>query len=239
VAIAFILVIGFTVAGCFSVFLRYEIIGTGYLPRGAVALLLALIAGNAALRGLRRLNVRPLSARELWLIFLLLMICGAIAGQEFAQHFYLDLIGLVYYSTPDIAPPELFLQDLNPLLLPGTDPGGSVVRWAHEGLPPGQSMPWRAWVTPLLVWTPFFLAVYWFVLCFMAVLAHRWENEEKLLYPLVEVPIETAIDEPRHAATILHSPLLWIAFAIRSSTTPSRALPATGRASPSSISSRP
>jgi len=73
VAIAFILVIGFTVAGCFSVFLRYEIIGTGYLPRGGVALLLALIAGNAAVRGIRWLKIRPLSAQELWLIFLLLM----------------------------------------------------------------------------------------------------------------------------------------------------------------------
>lgn len=214
VALAFILVIGFTVAGCFSVLLRYEIIGTGYLPRGAVALLLGLIAANAALRGMRRLNIRPLSAQELWLIFLLLMIVGAIAGQEFAQHFYLKIIGVVYYATPEIAPPELYLHDLNPLLVPTTDPADPIVVWAHEGLPPGQSMPWRAWITPLLVWTPFFLAVYWFVLCFMAVLAHRWENEEKLLYPLVAVPIEAAESEPHHASSILHSPLFWIAFAL-------------------------
>ena len=116
VAIAFLLVIAFTVAGCFSVLLRYEIIGTGYLPRGAVALLLALIACNTALRGLKRLNIKPLSANELLLIFLLLMIVGAIAGQEFAQHFYLKLIGMVYYATPDIAPPELYLDGLNPHL---------------------------------------------------------------------------------------------------------------------------
>jgi len=214
VAIALVLVVGFTVAGCFSVLLRYEIIGTGYLPRGGVALLLALIAGNAALRGISWLKIRPLSAQELWLIFLLLMIVGAIAGQEYAQHFYLKLIGVVYYATPEIAPPELYLQDLNPLLVPSTDPGGPIAIWAHEGLPPGRSMPWRAWVTPLLVWTPFFLAVYWFVLCFAAVLAHRWENEEKLLYPLVEVPIEAAEDEPNRLSSILHSPLFWIAFAI-------------------------
>jgi len=214
VAIAFILVIGFTVAGCFSVFLRYEIIGTGYLPRGAVALLLALIGANALLRALARLGIKPLSAQELMLIFLLLMIVGAIAGQEYAQHFYLNIVGIVYYATPDIAPPELYLDGLNPLLLPSTDPSGPVARWAHEGLPPGQSMPWRAWVTPLLVWTPFFLAIYWMVLTFMAILAHRWENEEKLLYPLVEVPVETVAGEPRAVSTLLRSPALWIAFAI-------------------------
>jgi hypothetical protein len=209
-----VLVVGFTVAGCFSVMLRYEIIGTGYLPRGGVAILLALIAVNSALRGLKRLNVKPLSAEELLLIFLLLMIVGAIAGQEFAQHFYLKLIGLAYYSTPDIAPPELFLQELDPLLLPTVDPNDPVAIWAHEGLPPGQSVPWRAWIVPLAVWTPFLLAVYFMVLCFAATLAHRWEDEEKLLYPLVEVPVEAVKGEPNHLAPLMRSPMMWIAFTI-------------------------
>ncbi|MDI9585162.1 MAG: hypothetical protein QM473_13145 [Acidobacteriota bacterium] len=212
IAIAFILVIAFTVAGCFSVLLRYEIIGTGYLPRGAVALLLALIAGNAVLRGLKSMRIKPLGAQELMLIFLLLMVVGAIAGQEFAQHFYLKLVGLVYYATPDIAPPDLYLDKLNPMLLPDTDPEGVVARWAHEGLPPGQVMPWRAWVRPLLIWTPFFLAMYWMVLCFAATMAWRWEQEEKLLYPLVQVPVEIVQGEPSAASSMLRDRLVWVAF---------------------------
>ncbi len=214
VAIAFLMVIAFTAAGCFSVFLRYEIIGTGYLPRGAVALLLGFIAGNVAVRRFARLKIRPLSAQELLLVFLLLMIVGAIAGQEFAQHFYLDLIGIVYYATPDIVAPDVYLDDLNPMLLPSTDPEGAVAVWAHEGLPPGGSMPWRAWVRPLLVWTPFLLAVYWMVLTFAAILAWRWEREEKLPYPLVRVPLEAVEGEPLAAAPLLRNPLTWIAFAV-------------------------
>ncbi len=214
VAISLLLVIIFTVAGCFSVLLRYEIIGTGYLPRGAVAILLALIAGNAALRGMKRLNIKPLAARELVLIFALLMIVGAIAGQEFAQHFYLKMIGIVYYATPDIAPTEMYLDDLNPLLVPDTDPASAVIRWAHEGLPPGQPMPWRPWVRPLLIWTPFLLAVYWMVLCFASTLAWRWEQEERLLYPLVQVPMEVAEGQPSSSAALLREPLMWVAFAI-------------------------
>ncbi|MGD8238420.1 MAG: hypothetical protein PVH68_07710 [Armatimonadota bacterium] len=214
VALALLLVVGFTVAGCFSVFLRYEIIGTGYLPRGAVALLLVLIAVNAALRRLKRLNVRPLSARELLLIFLLLLIVGAIAGQEYAQHFYLKIIGIVYYATPDVARPELYLDELNPMLVPDTDPAGAAATWAHEGLPPGRSMPWRPWLRPLLVWTPFFFAIYWMVLCFAGTLARRWEQEEKLLYPLMEVPMEIVEGEPSGTASLLRSPLTWVAFAL-------------------------
>jgi hypothetical protein len=214
VGLAFLLVIAFTVGGCFPVFLRYENIGTGYLPRGAVVLLLALIAGNALVRRFKGLRIRPLSARELLLIFLLLMVVGAIAGQEFAQHFYLDLIGLVYYATPDIVAPNLYLDHLNPMLVPSKDPRGSVAVWAHEGLPPGGAMPWRAWVRPLVVWTPFLLAVYWMVLTFAAALAWRWEREEKLPYPLMSVPLEVAEEEPHNAAPLLRHWPTWIAFAL-------------------------
>ncbi len=67
----------FTVACCFSVYLRYENLGTGYLPRGAVALLLAMVGGNVLLRSLKRLNLRLLTAKELMLVFILLLAMGA------------------------------------------------------------------------------------------------------------------------------------------------------------------
>lgn len=214
IVIGLIMVLGFTVVGCFGVLLRYEIIGTGYLPRGAVCILLVLIGVNATLRLTRR--IAPgwiLSARELLLVFLMLLVVGAIAGQEFSQHVYLNILGLVYYATPDIAPPELYLEDLNPLLVPDTSPDAPVIRWAYEGLPPGRAIPWRQWVTPLLVWTPFWFAIYWMVLCFAAVIAHRWEQEERLLYPLVQVPIEVVENEPLQASPLMASPLMWGAFA--------------------------
>lgn len=209
------MVTAFTVVGCFGVLLRYEIIGTGYLPRGAVCILLALVGANGVFRLIGRAASRwRLSSNELLLIFLMLMVAGAVAGQEFSQHVYLNLLGSVYYTTPDLAPPELYLEDLNPMLIPATSRTEPAVLWAYEGLPPGQSIPWRAWVTPLLVWTPFFFAVYWLAICFMALLAHRWEQEERLLYPLVEVPVETVEREPHMASTLIRSPLMWWGFGL-------------------------
>lgn len=213
VAVGLVMVAAFTVVGCFGVLLRYEIIGTGYLPRGAVCILLALIGANATLRSVgRRARNWTLTARELLVIFLMLLVVGAIAGQEFSQHVYLNLLGIVYYATPDIAPPELYLDDLNPMLIPGTSPEDPAIRWAWEGLPAGRSVPWRAWLTPLLVWTPFWFALYWLTLGLGAILAHRWEREERLLYPLVQVPLEVVEDEPLRTAPLLHSPLMWIGF---------------------------
>jgi hypothetical protein len=206
-----LIVAAFTVAGCFSVLLRYEIIGTGYLPRGAVTILLILIGITALLRAV--LKWQGLRRKHSLLIFAMLMAIGAIPGQEYSQHVYLNTIGIVYYATPDIASPSLYLEDLNPYLVPSTDRTDPIIRWAFEGVPPGASVPYGKWVRPLLVWTPFYFALYWVVLCFSALMAHRWEDQEKVLYPLTAVPAELVGPDTQPAATILRDRLLWVCFA--------------------------
>jgi hypothetical protein len=190
--VGLVLVIAFTAAGCFCVFLRYEIIGTGYLPRGAICLLLLIVLANVILRRVARVRRWALDQREVLLVFLLLMVMAAIPGQEFAQHVYLNSLGIVHYTMPEIAPPRLYLDELNPLLVPSKDPDDPVIRWAYEGLPPGGAVPYGAWVRPLLIWTPFWFALYWVTVCFAAILGPRWEDEERVLYPLVQVPVEVA-----------------------------------------------
>jgi len=209
--IGLLLVFGFTLAGSLSVLTRYEIMGTGYLPRGVMALLLLLILANMLVGRLRR--GMALTRKELLVIFILLAIMAAIPGQEFGQHVYLNLLGIVYYATPEIAPPGLYLESLSPYLLPSLDRQAPVIRWAYEGLPAGQGVPWGSWLVPLLVWTPFFLALYWLLLCFAALLSRRWEQQERLLYPLMQVPMELTDDRPRQAP-LLSNPLLWAAFAL-------------------------
>ncbi|NSW57395.1 MAG: hypothetical protein HPY44_15405 [Armatimonadetes bacterium] len=205
-------VVGFTVAGCFSVLLRYEIIGTGYLPRGALALLMVFVILNG-LVGLvsRRLK---LSRNEMLLIFIMLLAMAAIPGQEYAQHFYLNILGIVYYTTPDIAKPEIYLDDLNPALVPSVDRESPEINWAFEGVPPGSSVPYRAWLRPLLVWTPYFFALYWMLLCGAAILAARWEDHEKLLYPLMQVPNEMTESGKGFVSSLMRDKMMWICFAI-------------------------
>ncbi|MCS6861072.1 MAG: hypothetical protein NZT92_12215, partial [Abditibacteriales bacterium] len=47
VAIGFLCVIGIAVAGCYSAFLRYDLIGTGHLPRSALWPVLVMVGFNA------------------------------------------------------------------------------------------------------------------------------------------------------------------------------------------------
>lgn len=208
-----LVVIGFTVAGCFSVLLRYEIIGTGYLPRGVVAVVLLMVLLNGLAGAfVRRLK---LSRQEILLIFIMLLAMAIIPGQDFAQHFYLNVLGIVYYTTPDIAGPELYLNDLNPALVPNVDREAPEIRWAFEGAPPGKPLPYGAWLKPLAVWTPYFLALYWMTLCFAAMMSPRWEDEEKLLFPLMQVPNELIDFSPKSPLpALLRNKMMWVCFGI-------------------------
>ena len=212
VALGLLIVAAFTVAGCFSVLLRYEIIGTGYLPRGAVTILLALLVVTGLLRVL--VKRRGLGRKEVLLIFGMLMAMATIPGQDFAQHVYLNQLGVVYYATPEVAKPQLYLEGLNPDLVPSKNRRDPIVRWAFEGVPPGGQVPWGQWVRPLLVWTPFYFALYWVILCASALLAHRWEDQEKVLYPLTAVPAELVGPDGRPWSSLLRNRLLWLCFLV-------------------------
>jgi len=205
-----LIVIGFTVAGCYSVFLRYEIIGTGYLPRGAVWVLFALLLLNGLIRwGAWRFR---LSRAELLLIFCMLLAMAAIPGQEYAQHVYLYLAGLPYYADGTTAPPRLYMQHVPPWLVPNTDRESPEIKYGIEGLREGDPVPYRAWLTPLLLWTPYFFGLYWTILCLGALLTRQWEEREKLLYPLMQVPRDLVETEGERASPLLKSRLMWGCF---------------------------
>ncbi|MGD8237537.1 MAG: hypothetical protein PVH68_03210 [Armatimonadota bacterium] len=207
-----LIIIGYTVAGCFSLFLRYELIGTGYLPRGAICVLMLLIIINPLLR---RISERlALRRRELLLIFLMLLVMSAVPGQEYGQHVYLNILGTVWFVQEGIADPDLYLNDLSGRLVPSLDREDLVIRGAYEGLQPGQPVPYGQWVRPLLVWTPFYLALYFLIICFAGIFSPRWEEHERLLFPLTQVPVELTEAETGHIAPMLKDRGLWICFGI-------------------------
>ncbi len=207
-----VLVIIFSIAGCFSVFLRYEVFGTGYLPRGAVFLWLLFLAANAVLYRLSRR--RALSRKAVLLALVMLLAIGGLVGQEFTQHFYLYILGIVYYAEPPVASPDLYLNEIPPQLVPSLDRNDPTVAYAYEGLPTGKSVPYRPWIGPLALWTPFVLAYYFMLTSFAGLLARRWEEEERLVYPLMQVPLELVEVQHSSAGPMWKNKLLWAFFAV-------------------------
>ncbi|MFA4043315.1 MAG: hypothetical protein HZRFUVUK_000080 [Candidatus Fervidibacterota bacterium] len=216
IAIAFPLVIGITVAGCFSAYLRYDLIGTGHLPRCALFPLMVLMLLNMACKGI--FGRRVFSHSDLLFIYCTVLIMTGLPGQQYADYLYLGLLAPAYYSHPRNMP-ELLQYDVPNWLnyipswfLPSKDARSGVIAWAFEGLPEGAKIPWQAWVIPLSLWTIFYVALFYTAVGIATMLRKQWVENEKLVFPLAQVPIEVTDEEKINA--LFKSPLMWVCFLI-------------------------
>ena len=115
----------------------------------------------------------------------------------------------VYFATPENGWAEFYHPNLNTWVVP-THP--EAMRWFYEGLPPGASLPWQVWIGPLAWWAIFIVAIFAFSASVMAILRKQWSEHEKLVYPLVAVPLEMAKDagSRRRLPEFMRGKLFWI-----------------------------
>ncbi|MCS7223273.1 MAG: hypothetical protein NZ959_01750 [Armatimonadetes bacterium] len=202
------LIIGFTIFGGWAALLRHEILSTGYLPRGTVLLLLIILLGNAALG--RIFPKGTLTVREILFIYASLISVAAVSGQEFGIHFYLNLIGLIYYSSPQSTWAGLWNDWIPPWLVPARHYRDPAVLWAFEGMPEGARPPLEAWSLPLVLWTPYLWSIYAMAICLCWFFARHWAEKERLVYPLAQVPEDLAKADERATPVIFRRPVFWL-----------------------------
>ena len=164
--------------------------------------------------GLLSLLRRPLALNraELITIYIMLVVACCIPGMGFTQFIIPCLLGSTYYATPENNWDFLYNQYIPEWMIPR---GENVVRHFFEGLPEGASIPWEAWVVPLTYWYGFFLVLSFAMICTMVVLRKQWVDREKLVYPLVQVPMEMIQkDEGRLIGrSFFTNKAMWVGFA--------------------------
>jgi hypothetical protein len=150
---------------------------------------------------------------ELAVIFIMAMIATSIPTIGFSEYVLPIISGLYYYASPENDWANLIHPHVPRWIAP-RDP--AAIRYFYEGLPEGMSIPWDAWVVPLSWWCVFVLALFWMSICTMVILRRQWMENEKLLYPLVQVPLEMIQDDgpPRAYGDFFRSSVMWLGFAI-------------------------
>ncbi len=83
--------------------------------------------------------------------FIVFLSTAAISGEEFGIHFYLNLLGLVYYDSPQSQWFGLFTPHIPPYLVPSLQFRDPSILWAFEGMPEGAKLPLSSWLVPLLI----------------------------------------------------------------------------------------
>lgn len=153
-----------------------------------VALLLALIGGNAALR---RIAPRAAATRaELLCLFSMMSASSAFACWEMLG----TLLPAIAYPAKwlgDGAPDrqELAAEALRRLPGPLLPRDPEAARQVFAGLRRGEAVAWAAWRGPYLAWGGLLLVTVAMAHAGSRLLFPRWKDHEKLAFPLVALPL--------------------------------------------------
>ncbi len=169
------------------------------IPGLTALLLLALL--NPLIRRLP--YVRDLSSGEIIVVYLFVTVATFMYGCGVTRFLIATVSAPYYYSTP-AAPISTIAPHIPGWLSP---PDAIYHRWLYEASPTGE-IPWHVWRTPVIVWTGFFLLFGGTMLCLMVLFSDQWIEHERLVFPLVRLPLEILGEETPVA--LFRNPMTWI-----------------------------
>ncbi len=179
------------------------------LPFGAVAIWFLLALCNPLLARLsRRLS---LSREAMLIVFAMVLIAAAVPTWGLIGQLLPIMTGLQYYATEENRWTEMLLPHVPEWMVPVDL---EVSRQFYEGMPPGARVPWGAWALPLASWAVMVAAFYSATIGIMLLLRRQWVDRERLIYPLMRLPLELADNRGGGLPAILRNPLLWIGVGI-------------------------
>lgn len=162
-------------------------------------------------------GILPLSQSELILVYAMMLVGTGIPSFGLTAYLVPTLIGGNYFATPENKWRELFYEYTPKWIVPW-DPLGKekqpVSVAFYEGLHYGEPIPWREWIIPLLAWTLFALLLFFMMICLASILRRQWVEGEKLIFPLVQVPLEMAREDGGLVNPFFRNKLMWLGFAI-------------------------
>ncbi|GIX08116.1 MAG: hypothetical protein KatS3mg115_2519 [Candidatus Poribacteria bacterium] len=193
--------------------ITYIQIGFLQFPPVVIGILFFLVLANQATR--RFLPRLSLSRQELMLLYVMLLLTSMVTSRGLMEKLIPALVAVNYYATETNGWRELFFHHIRPELVP-FDPNGpavqEVARKFYERAEELSTVPWRAWVQPLAVWGILAGLFFFGFLCLAAILRRQWVDNEKLTFPLTQLPLEFV--GPEAGTTFFGNPMMWIGFGV-------------------------
>ena len=152
---------------------------------------------------------------ELITIFIMMMVACAIPTKGVNGLLLPMITGTFYYATPE----NDWANQIHPLLphwILVTDT--QAVKEFYEGASSRSGIPWAHWLAPLGAWLLLYGSLYLAVTSISVILRRQWVQNERLIYPLMQVPLAMMADDPqgRTLKPFFRSGTMWVGFAIPS-----------------------
>lgn len=128
----------------------------------------------------------------------------------------INSVGLMRMLLPAVNVPQYFATPENNLdavweKLPAwygpRDP--ELIRGMYEGAD-SESVPWGAWLQPMVLWGLFVTAFFVCTLSLNVLLRKQWSERERLTFPLVQFVSPLTPDNSPRFAAIVKNPLFWV-----------------------------
>jgi len=186
-----------------------------FAPAAVGMLLLVVLLNRGGRLIIRRFLLSP---GDILVIYAMLLIGVLISSRGIMEKLIPPLVALNYYATPENHWQEIFYRNL-PSWMVAFNPHGdlkqAVAKDFYEGLHYGEPIPWGKWIPPLICWAGVVLGVIVVFLCLAAILRRQWADNEKLVFPLVHLPLH--LMRPETADPFLRNKLTWLGFALPAS----------------------
>ena len=205
----FLLVLVCFIVSYAELVISYIQIGFLQFPPVVIGLLFFIVIIN---RLIPRLNQRlKLSPRELMLIYCMMLIASLISSRGLMEKLIPALVAVNYFANQSNNWADLFFPYIKDWLVP-FDPSRKsdqkTVTDFYEGT--FDAIPWQKWMSPLLAWSIVVFLIFFAFLCLAAIIRKQWVENEKLSFPLVQLPLEFANRE----RLFFSSRLMWLGFAL-------------------------
>lgn len=209
----FVLVLGtiLTIANCYWIVTAEAIRRTMHMTVQSIAFnaifcLFFLILINILL--LRFLPGIALRKSELLIIYVMMCMGSTVCGHGFMQ-LLIPLMGHAYwFATPENDWANLILPHI-PSWMGVSDKTALTNHYRGESTL-YISENFRAWIIPILAWSAFTFAFILVMLMINVVIRRQWTEDEKLTYPIIQLPLNM-IQDP---ISMFRNRLLWFGFAI-------------------------
>lgn len=164
-------------------------------------------------QGVRRYAPRlALQRGELLLVYSILCIGSCVSGHDMLEVF----VPMLTWTFKHADSSNNWANLINPHLRTGlfvTDPA------IYRGYYLGNDTVWRwkyvcAWMPVVLIWTLFVSTLLLVMLCVNSILRKQWTDNERLTYPIVQLPLQITSEQAFTPTGLFRNRLFWLGFCI-------------------------
>jgi hypothetical protein len=195
---------------------KYIQIGFLQLPPAVVGMFVFLLfASSWAGRIKKQFGLSP---QELLTIYCMMLFSSMISSRGLLEKVLPLLVTPAYYANEANGWAKFYFPNIKKWMVP-FDPSQPlqnspplVAKRFFEGLRSGEQIPWHQWIGPLACWAVLALLIFGAFLCLASIIRRQWVDNEKLTFPLAQLPLEMVRDD--RETGFFRNRLTWAGFSI-------------------------